>query len=71
MTSFVLRNIYVKKNYTSKGNIIANGGSAGGLLMGAITNMAPEIYNGIVAEVPFVDVTTTMLDDSIPLTTGE
>ena len=47
------------------------GGSAGGLLMGAIMNMAPELYKGIVAAVPFVDVVTTMLDDSIPLTTGE
>jgi len=47
------------------------GGSAGGLLMGAVANMAPEKYNGIVAAVPFVDVVTTMLDDSIPLTTGE
>ncbi len=47
------------------------GGSAGGLLMGALTNMASELYNGIVAAVPFVDVVTTMLDDSIPLTTGE
>ena len=47
------------------------GGSAGGLLMGAIVNMAPELYNGVVASVPFVDVVTTMLDDSIPLTTGE
>ncbi len=49
----------------------AMGGSAGGLLMGAIVNMAPELYNGVVAAVPFVDVVTTMLDDSIPLTTGE
>ena len=49
----------------------AMGGSAGGLLMGAIVNMAAELYNGIVSAVPFVDVVTTMLDDSIPLTTGE
>ena len=49
----------------------ALGGSAGGLLMGAVVNMAPELYHGIVAAVPFVDVVTTMLDDSIPLTTGE
>ena len=49
----------------------AMGGSAGGLLMGAIVNMAPELYNGVVAAVPFVDVVTTMLDESIPLTTGE
>ncbi|HBO28867.1 MAG TPA: oligopeptidase B, partial [Leeuwenhoekiella sp.] len=47
------------------------GGSAGGLLMGAILNMAPELYNGVIAAVPFVDVVTTMLDDSIPLTTSE
>jgi oligopeptidase B len=47
------------------------GGSAGGLLMGTIMNMAPELYKGVVAAVPFVDVLTTMLDDSIPLTTGE
>ena len=47
------------------------GGSAGGLLMGAVVNMAPHLFNGIVASVPFVDVVTTMLDDSIPLTTGE
>jgi oligopeptidase B len=49
----------------------AMGGSAGGLLMGAVVNMAPELYHGVVAAVPFVDVVTTMLDDSIPLTTGE
>jgi len=47
------------------------GGSAGGLLMGAIINEAPELYKGIIAAVPFVDVVTTMLDNSIPLTTGE
>ena len=47
------------------------GGSAGGLLMGAVVNMNPELYNGVVASVPFVDVVTTMLDDTIPLTTGE
>jgi len=49
----------------------ATGGSAGGLLMGAVVNMAPQLYHGVVAAVPFVDVVTTMLDDSIPLTTGE
>ena len=49
----------------------AMGGSAGGLLMGAVVNMAPELYHGVVVEVPFVDVVTTMADDSIPLTTGE
>ena len=47
------------------------GGSAGGLLMGAVVNMAPDLWQGVVAAVPFVDVVTTMLDDSIPLTTGE
>ncbi|MDZ7820772.1 MAG: prolyl oligopeptidase family serine peptidase [Candidatus Marinimicrobia bacterium] len=47
------------------------GGSAGGLLMGAVANMAPEKFAGIVAQVPFVDVVTTMLDESIPLTTNE
>ena len=49
----------------------AMGGSAGGLLMGAVINMAPELYNGITTRVPFVDVVTTMLDPDIPLTTGE
>jgi len=61
----------IKKGYTSPEHHYAMGGSAGGLLMGAIVNMAPYLYNGIVAQVPFVDVITTMLDDSIPLTTGE
>lgn len=53
------------------GRTYAMGGSAGGLLMGAVVNLAPELYHGVVAAVPFVDVVTTMLDDSIPLTTGE
>ncbi|MFC4220398.1 S9 family peptidase [Flagellimonas marina] len=61
----------IEQNYTSPEHLYASGGSAGGLLMGAIVNMAPELYNGVIAEVPFVDVVTTMLDDSIPLTTGE
>ncbi len=61
----------IEKKYTSKKHLYAYGGSAGGLLMGAIVNMAPDLYNGVIAAVPFVDVITTMLDDSIPLTTGE
>lgn len=61
----------IEKNYTTAKHLYAYGGSAGGLLMGAVANMAPDLYNGIIASVPFVDVVTTMLDDSIPLTTGE
>ena len=61
----------INKNYTSADHFYAIGGSAGGLLMGVIANTNPNLYNGIVAQVPFVDVVTTMLDDSIPLTTGE
>ncbi len=61
----------IEKGYTSEKHHYAMGGSAGGLLMGVIVNLAPELYNGIVTQVPFVDVITTMLDDSIPLTTGE
>ncbi|MGY0392556.1 S9 family peptidase [Bizionia sp. KMM 8389] len=61
----------IKENYTSEKHLYANGGSAGGLLMGVVINLNPELYNGVVAAVPFVDVVTTMLDDSIPLTTGE
>jgi oligopeptidase B len=61
----------IEKKYTSIEHLYAYGGSAGGLLMGAIVNMNPELYNGVIAAVPFVDVITTMLDDSIPLTTGE
>ena len=57
--------------YGDKKNCFAMGGSAGGLLMGAVINQAPDLYKGIVAQVPFVDVVSTMLDDSIPLTTGE
>ena len=61
----------IEHNYTSPENLYASGGSAGGLLMGAIINMAPHLYRGVIASVPFVDVVTTMLDETIPLTTGE
>jgi oligopeptidase B len=61
----------ISKNYTSEKHLYASGGSAGGLLMGAIINMQPDLFNGVVASVPFVDVLTTMLDETIPLTTGE
>lgn len=61
----------VKEKYTGKEHLYAQGGSAGGLLMGAIANMAPGLWHGIIAQVPFVDVVNTMLDESIPLTTNE
>jgi oligopeptidase B len=61
----------IDEKYTSPEHLYAEGGSAGGLLMGVVVNLAPELYHGIIAQVPFVDVITTMLDDSIPLTTGE
>lgn len=61
----------IQEKYTSPAHLYAEGGSAGGLLMGAVVNMAPELYHGVIAQVPFVDVITTMLDESIPLTTGE
>jgi oligopeptidase B len=71
-TDFVDCSKYViEQKYTSPEHLYAEGGSAGGLLMGAIVNMAPQLYHGVIAQVPFVDVVTTMLDDSIPLTTGE
>jgi len=60
-----------KEGYTREGAIVAHGGSAGGMLMGAVANMAPELFQGIIAEVPFVDVLTTMLDDTLPLTPPE
>ncbi len=61
----------IQEDYTSPEHLYAMGGSAGGLLMGAVVNMQPELYNGVVAAVPFVDVVTTMLDEDIPLTTSE
>ncbi|MBR6439694.1 MAG: S9 family peptidase [Bacteroidales bacterium] len=61
----------ISQGFTSAKKMFAMGGSAGGLLVGAVANMAPQLFRGIVANVPFVDVVTTMLDDSIPLTTGE
>lgn len=61
----------VAQKYGDKNSIFAMGGSAGGLLMGAIVNQAPELYSGVIAAVPFVDVVTTMLDTSLPLTTNE
>ncbi|MGL4249530.1 MAG: S9 family peptidase, partial [Aeromonas sp.] len=61
----------VEQGYGARDQVYAMGGSAGGLLMGAVINQAPQLYRGVVAQVPFVDVVTTMLDESIPLTTGE
>ena len=61
----------VEKKYSDPARLYCRGGSAGGLLIGAVINMAPELYHGAIADVPFVDVVTTMLDDSIPLTTFE
>ncbi|MBA4209226.1 MAG: S9 family peptidase [Parvibaculum sp.] len=60
-----------KEGFTSRGNIVAQGGSAGGMLMGAAANMAPDLFKGIIAEVPFVDVLATILDASLPLTPPE
>jgi hypothetical protein len=61
----------IAERYTAKGRIVAHGGSAGGMLMGAVANMRPELFGGILAEVPFVDVLNTMLDDTLPLTPPE
>jgi oligopeptidase B len=61
----------ISQNYTDEDKIFAYGGSAGGLLVGAVSNMAPQLFKGLIAAVPFVDVVTTMLDNSIPLTTSE
>ena len=63
--------LLINEKYTSANKLAAMGGSAGGLLMGAVTNMRPDLYQTIVAQVPFIDVINTMLDDTLPLTTGE
>jgi len=71
-TDFIAAGEYlVQQRYTSRGRIVANGGSAGGMLMGVVANMAPELFLGIIADVPFVDVLNTMLDETLPLTPPE
>ncbi|WP_310620790.1 S9 family peptidase [Flexibacterium corallicola] len=71
-SDFIAASVHlVEKSYTNHGAIVAQGGSAGGMLMGAVANMAPQNFAGIIAEVPFVDVLTTMLDDTLPLTPPE
>jgi oligopeptidase B len=61
----------VRRKYTAPDRLVIQGGSAGGLLMGAVTNMRPDLFKAVVAQVPFLDVVTTMLDDTLPLTIGE
>ena len=71
-TDFITAGEYLAAHgFTSRGNIVAHGGSAGGMLIGAVANMAPDLFLGIIVEVPFVDVLTTMLDASLPLTPPE
>ena len=71
-TDFIAAGEYLAaEKYTSRGRIVAHGGSAGGMLMGAVANMAPDLFLGIIADVPFVDVLTTMLDATLPLTPPE
>jgi oligopeptidase B len=71
-TDFIAAGDYLAgEGFTSRGRIVAHGGSAGGMLMGAVANMAPDLFLGMIAEVPFVDVLTTMLDASLPLTPPE
>ena len=71
-TDFIAAGEYLaEQRYTSRGRIVASGGSAGGMLMGVVANMAPELFLGIIADVPFVDVLNTMLDDTLPLTPPE
>ncbi len=71
-TDFIAAGEYLaREKFTARGRIVAHGGSAGGMLMGAVANMAPDLFLGVIAEVPFVDVLTTMLDASLPLTPPE
>lgn len=71
-TDFIAAGNYlVREGFTKEGHIVAEGGSAGGMLVGAVANMAPSLFGGIIAAVPFVDVLNTMLDDTLPLTPPE